>query len=136
MAFQKEILLPFYGKGMHDISSIVGNELPALPGEGLLHIFVKHTSAGITISENADGDVQSDLMDAFERIAPCKGRLYRHSAEGPDDMPAHILSSLTGSSVLVPVSKGKLNLGTWQGIYLCEFRNRPVRRQIVLTLIA
>lgn len=100
---------------------------------GLLHVFIQHTSASITINENADPDVPADLESAFNHIAP-ESFPYRHTVEGPDDMPAHVKAAMLGSSVWVPVSDGRLNLGTWQGIYLCEHRNNGGQRRLVLTL--
>ena len=103
-------------------------------GEGLLTLFCRHTSASLTIQENADPDVRTDLLAALDRLAP-RGASYSHALEGPDDMPAHIRSVLTGVSVAVPVLDGRPALGTWQGIYLVEHRDRPHRREIVLHLI-
>lgn len=105
-----------------------------MPETGLLNIFVKHTSAALTISENADPDVLRDLSTLFDRIAPENDPEYRHTLEGPDDMPAHFKTIVSGNSLNVPVTNGRLNLGTWQGIYFCEFRNRGGNRKIVLTL--
>ena len=102
--------------------------------DGLLTIYCRHTSASLTIQENADPDVRADLMSALERLAP-RNAGYVHDVEGPDDMPAHIRTMLTGASVAIPVGAGKLELGTWQGIYLIEHRDRPHRREIVLHLI-
>ena len=101
---------------------------------GLLHLFLQHTSAGLAINENADPDVRGDLQRHFEVLAPRNAAHYRHVLEGPDDMPAHIKSVLTGCQLTVPVSNGQLALGTWQGIYLCEFRDRAGARRIVATL--
>jgi len=100
---------------------------------GLLHVFIQHTSASLTINENADPDVPEDLEASFSSIAP-EDFPYRHTVEGPDDMPAHVKAALLGSSVTVPVAEGELRLGTWQGIYLCEHRERGGRRRLVLTL--
>jgi secondary thiamine-phosphate synthase enzyme len=101
---------------------------------GLLTVFCRHTSASLLIQENADSDVQADLLDFFARIAP-PGAAYRHDAEGPDDMPAHIRAALTQSSLGIPVVDGRMVLGTWQGIYLFEHRDRPHRREVVLHLV-
>src|SRR5690606_19114878 len=98
-----------------------------------LHVFIQHTSASLTINENADPDVPVDLESSFSHIAP-EDFPYQHTMEGPDDMPAHVKASLLGSSVCVPVRGGRLALGTWQGIYLCEHRNRASRRTLILTL--
>jgi secondary thiamine-phosphate synthase enzyme len=102
--------------------------------DGLLTVFCRHTSASLTIQENADPDVRTDLMRALDRLAP-RDAPYLHDAEGPDDMPAHIRSMLTGTSLAIPVAAGKLALGTWQGLYLVEHRDRPHRREIVLHLV-
>jgi secondary thiamine-phosphate synthase enzyme len=100
---------------------------------GMLHVFILHTSASVSINENADPDVPRDLEESFNAIAP-EDFPYVHTCEGPDDMPAHVKSSLLGSSVTIPISNGELCLGTWQGIYLCEHRNRGGRRSLVLTI--
>jgi len=100
---------------------------------GLLHVFLQHTSASLTINENADSDVLLDLEASFSEIAP-EDFPYRHTVEGPDDMPAHVKASLLGSSLTIPIAQGKLCFGTWQGIYLCEHRNQGGRRKMVLTL--
>lgn len=100
---------------------------------GLLHVFIQHTSASLTINENADRDVPMDLETSFSSIAP-EDFPYRHTCEGPDDMPAHVKASLLGSSLTIPVAHGALSLGTWQGIFLCEHRNGGGRRRLVLTL--
>ena len=100
---------------------------------GILHILVKHTSAGITINENADPTVRQDFESHFNKTVPENAPYYRHNYEGPDDMPAHIKTSIVGNEINIPISKGKLNLGTWQGIYFCEFRNYGINRHIVLT---
>jgi len=99
--------------------------------EGLLTLFIRHTSASLLIQENADPDVQTDLIEAFERLAP-RDRPYVHDVEGPDDMPAHIKSALTATSLSIPVQAGRMLLGTWQGIYVVEHRDRPHRREVVL----
>jgi secondary thiamine-phosphate synthase enzyme len=132
---QRTIQLPEMRRGFHLITPTVREALPELQEieVGLLHVFIKHTSASLTINENADPDVPADLESSFNAIAP-ENFPHRHTVEGPDDMPAHVKAALLGSSVSVPVHNGKLCLGTWQGIYLCEHRNRGGRRQIVLTL--
>lgn len=103
-------------------------------GDGLLTLFIRHTSASLLIQENADPDVLADLRDFFARLAPKAGP-YRHEAEGPDDMPAHIRAALTHTQLSIPVSGGRLDLGTWQGLYVFEHRDRPHRREVVLHLI-
>ena len=120
------LTLPTYSKGMHIITAQIEKSLPRLPQIGLLHIFIQHTSAGLAINENADPTVRHDMDKAFDKLAPENQPFYQHTVEGPDDMPAHIKSVLTGSSVSIPISNGKLNLGTWQGIYLCEFRENAI----------
>jgi secondary thiamine-phosphate synthase enzyme len=132
---QKTLQLPPQPRGFHLITRQVVAAIPELHEiqAGLLHVFIQHTSASLTVNENADPDVRTDLESAFSTIAP-EDFPYIHTCEGPDDMPAHIKASLLGTSVTIPVSKGTLALGTWQGIYLCEHRNHASRRRIVLTL--
>ena len=132
---QKSITLPPFPRGFHLITDHI-QEAISLPETGVLHIFIQHTSAGLTINENADPTVQSDLEASFNHIVKENEPFYRHIYEGSDDMPAHIKSSLVGSSVSVPITNGRLNLGTWQGIYLCEFRNRGGNRKLVLTVMS
>ena len=133
--FQHELRLPAMSRGFHLITDRVERALPELSQTkvGLLHVFIMHTSASLTINENADPDVQRDLEMATSKIAP-ENFPYVHTIEGPDDMPAHVKSSLLGSSVTIPVRNGQLCLGTWQGIYLCEHRNRASSRTLILTL--
>ncbi len=120
------------GRSMTDISAAIAERLIAAGArEGLLTVFIRHTSASLTIQENADPDVQHDLLNALDRLAPADAP-YVHTMEGPDDMPAHIKTVLTGTSVAVPVSGGRMMLGTWQGIYVVEHRARPHSREIVL----
>ena len=132
---QHTLQLPAFSRGFHLITREVTAALPEL-GQfqtGLLHVFIQHTSASVSINENADPDVPADLESALSAIAP-ESFPYRHTCEGPDDMPAHVKTSLLGSSLLIPVAGGALCLGTWQGIYLCEHRRRGGRRRLVLTL--
>lgn len=136
MIYQKEITLAPHSKGFHLITSEIINNLPPLPQEGLLHLFLKHTSAALTINENADPDVQSDLKKIFDHLVPEHQPYYDHTLEGDDDMPAHAKSTLAGVSLLIPISNSRLNLGIWQGIYLCEFRQYGGRRKIVTTIIS
>jgi secondary thiamine-phosphate synthase enzyme len=133
--FQQTLELPAFRRGFHLITSHVVEALPQLSQIqiGLLHVYIQHTSASLTINENADADVPADLESSFNAIAP-EDFDYRHTIEGPDDMPAHVKAALLGSSVSVPVCGGRLLLGTWQGIYLCEHRNRAGGRKLVLTL--
>ncbi|MBC6715123.1 YjbQ family protein [Aurantimonas sp. DM33-3] len=120
------------GRSMTDISAAIAERLIAAGArDGLLTVFIRHTSASLTIQENADPDVQHDLLNALDRLAPADAP-YVHTMEGPDDMPAHIKTVLTGTSVAVPVSGGRMMLGTWQGIYVVEHRARPHSREIVL----
>lgn len=108
--------------------------LPALPETGMLNIFVKHTSCGLTINENADPDVRTDLAAILDHLVPERAAYYTHTMEGPDDMPAHAKATLTSPSLTIPITNGRLNLGRWQGVYFCEFRNYGGDRQIVLTI--
>ena len=134
--FQKQLELGPHSRGFHlvtdDVEVALAAELRQLR-VGLLHLFLQHTSASLSINENADSDVPRDLESAFARIAP-EDAPYRHTCEGPDDMPAHVKSSVLGCSLTVPIRDGRLCLGTWQGLYLCEHRNRGGRRRIVATL--
>ncbi len=134
MIKQKEITLSNYPRGYHLITNEIERVLSDLPETGLLHVFIKHTSAGLTINENADPSVRTDFETIFNNLVPENEPYYTHTMEGSDDMPAHIKSSIVGTSVLIPVKNGKLNIGTWQGIYLCEFRNHSGRRKLVLTV--
>ncbi len=133
--FQHELSLPALPRGFHIITDRVLRAIPELPAieVGLLHVFILHTSASLSINENADPDVPVDLESSFNAIAP-EDFPYQHTCEGPDDMPAHVKAALLGSSLTIPVRKGRLVLGTWQGIYLCEHRNRGGSRRLVLTL--
>ena len=132
---QQTIVLPTYPRGFHLITRYIENAIP-LPETGVLHVFIQHTSAGLTINENADPTVQDDLEASFNHIVRENEPFYQHTYEGPDDMPAHIKSSMVGSSVSIPITNGRLNLGTWQGIYLCEFRNNGGSRKLVLTVLS
>jgi len=132
---QRQITLPAHSRGFHLVTRHVVEALPELADieVGLLHVFIQHTSASLTINENADPDVQVDLEMAFNHIAP-EDLPYVHTCEGPDDMPAHVKATMAGSSLSIPISGGRLALGTWQGIYLCEHRNRGGGRRLVLTV--
>jgi secondary thiamine-phosphate synthase enzyme len=134
MIVQQTFSLGPYERGFHLITSEVLRHVHELPESGLLHLFIQHTSAGLTINENADPDVLHDFGLYFDTLAPEHLAQMRHTLEGPDDMPAHIKATLTGSSVTIPITDHKLNLGTWQGIYLCEFRNHARRRTLVVTI--
>lgn len=132
---QVEITLPQYPRGFHLITHHIESQLPELPMVGILHLFIKHTSAGITINENADPSVRSDLNEFFNRLVPERQSWFEHTTEGPDDMPAHIKASLVGYSVTIPITNGRPNMGVWQGLYFCEFRNRGGSRKLVATII-
>ena len=134
--YQKEISLKAKGRGFHLVTDEVVNQLPELKNikTGEMHIFIKHTSASLTLNENYDPNVRSDMEKYFNRAVKENEPWYDHNSEGSDDMPAHIKSTLIGNSLTIPVTDGKLNLGTWQGIYLCEHRNRPGKRNIVVTI--
>lgn len=134
MIQQVEFSLTSQARGFHLITSEIQNQLPPLPEMGFLHLFIKHTSAGLTINENADPDVRTDFESIFNDLVPENLPYLVHTIEGPDDMPAHIKSSLVGASVQIPITNGQLNLGTWQGIYLCEFRNQGGSRKVVATI--
>lgn len=137
MVYQTFITLPEYRRGFHLITGIIEAELrkrPNLPLEGLLNIFIQHTSAGLTINENADPSVRVDFETIMNRLVPENQLDYTHTLEGFDDMPAHVKASIMGSSVTIPLSGGRMALGTWQGIYLCEFRNHGGRRRLILTV--
>lgn len=136
MIQQKEIKLPLFPRGYHLITDFIEENVPALPEKGLLHILVKHTSAGITINENADPTVRSDFEAFVNKMIPERDPVYVHTYEGDDDMPAHLKSSVIGAEVTIPITNHHLNLGTWQGIYFCEFRNYGGPRRIVLTIFS
>jgi secondary thiamine-phosphate synthase enzyme len=132
---QKRISLAARARGCHLVTREVLQTVPELAQFriGILHVFIQHTSASLTINENADADVRTDLESSLNSLAP-EDFPYIHTIEGPDDMPAHVKASLMGSSVSIPIADGKLLLGTWQGIFLCEHRNRATGRSLVLTL--
>tara|TARA_Y100000310_G_C20354248_1_gene655881 strand:- start:175 stop:594 length:420 start_codon:yes stop_codon:yes gene_type:complete len=136
MWIQKEITLPGYPRGFHIVTDLIIREMPQIKdiSAGLLHVFMKHTSASLTINEDADPRVRTDFESHFNETVPENAPYYRHTLEGSDDMPSHLKSAILGSSVSIPISDGKLNLGTWQGIYLCEHRDRGGSRRIVLTI--
>ncbi len=134
MIKQREITLQGYKRGFHLITKIIQNAFSELPEKGMLNILVKHTSAGISLNENADPSVRIDFKTFIDDLVPESYSRFTHTLEGSDDMPAHLKSSLIGASVTIPVSNHKLNLGTWQGIYFCEFRDYGGSRKLVLTL--
>lgn len=135
MAQQFLLTLPAHSKGFHLITDKVLKSLPKLPQTGILHIFIQHTSAGLAINENADPTVRHDLDLSFDELAPENQNFYKHTIEGEDDMPAHIKSILTGSSVTIPIVQGSLGLGQWQGIYLSEFRKEAPQRKLIITIL-
>ena len=135
--FQKEIILPAKQRGFHLITREILSQIPEIREikKGIAQIFIKHTSASLTLNENADPTVRSDMEAYFNTIVPEDADYFEHTLEGSDDMTSHIKSSLFGSSVMVPVTNGNFNLGTWQGIYLCEHRNNGGRRRLVITIL-
>lgn len=136
MVEQIEFLLQARSRGIHLITEEIEGHLPDLPMKGIVHLFLKHTSAALTLNENADPDVRVDLEAIFDRLVKERETFYRHTAEGDDDMPAHAKTVLTGVSLTLPVKNGKLNLGIWQGLYLCEFRHFGGERRMVATVIS
>jgi secondary thiamine-phosphate synthase enzyme len=136
MWLQQQIQLPAKSRGFHLVTREITSQLPQLKqiNIGLAHIFLQHTSASLTINENADTDVRRDLENYFSRLTPENEPYFQHTQEGPDDMPAHIKSVILGVSLTVPISAGQLALGVWQGIYLCEHRNRAGKRSILVTI--
>jgi secondary thiamine-phosphate synthase enzyme len=136
MIEQKQIILPAHKRGFHLITSAIESACGILPTKGLMQIFIQHTSASLTINENADPSVRVDLERHTNVIAPENASYYTHTFEGSDDMPAHIKASIYGSSVSIPIINGRLALGTWQGIYLGEHRNEGGKRRLVITIIS
>jgi secondary thiamine-phosphate synthase enzyme len=134
MVYQVEVTLNEYPRGFHLITQEILQQVGTLPESGILHVFIKHTSAGLTINENADFTVRGDFESSFNLLIPEDADHYVHTVEGSDDMPAHIKSTLVGSSVSVPITDHRLNLGIWQGIYMCEFRNRGGKRHLIVTV--
>ncbi len=134
MIKQYFISLPKFGRGFHLITDLVLSKIDELPTCGLMNIFIKHTSAGLTINENADPSVRVDFESSFNHLIPENLSYYTHTFEGDDDMPAHLKSSIIGASLTIPVSQNRLNMGIWQGIYLCEFRNNSKSRNLVVTV--
>lgn len=132
---QKEFSLIPRARGFHLITDEIVNNIPELSDitVGILYVFIKHTSASLTINENADPTVRADFMTHFNSLVPEGNTSYKHNSEGPDDMPAHLKTSLLDTSLQIPITSGRLNLGTWQGIYLCEHRNKGGARKLILT---
>ena len=135
MITQTEIKLGNHSRGFHLITHLIEQKLPELPENGLVHLLIKHTSAGITLNENADPSVRDDFESFINKLIPENDPVYTHVLEGSDDLPAHLKSSLFGSELTIPITNHRLNLGTWQGIYLCEFRNHGGSRKIIATII-
>lgn len=135
MIRQVEIVLRPRPRGCHLVTEEIMEQLGPLPDAGLLHLLLKHTSAGLCLNENYDPDVRGDLSEIMDRLVPENQPYYEHTLEGADDMPAHAKSVLVGETLTIPVTNGRLNLGTWQGVYLCEFRNRGGSRRIVATVM-
>lgn len=136
MIHQIEFSLQSYNRGFHLITSIIESKAEPLPEKGLLSVLIKHTSAGITINENADPSVRHDFESFFNKLIPENSNFFQHDSEGSDDMPAHLKASIIGQDITIPITNHKLNLGTWQGIYLCEFRDYGGPRKLVLTLLS
>jgi secondary thiamine-phosphate synthase enzyme len=133
---QREIILPPFNRGYHIITDLIINELHELKqiNIGVIYVFIKHTSASLTINEDADPTVRQDFESHMNKMVPENASYYQHTMEGSDDMPAHLKSSILGSSLVIPISKGTFNLGAWQGIYLCEHRNNGGNRKIIVTI--
>ena len=134
MIWQKELALPRFQRGYHLITRLIENELPELPEQGLLHIMVKHTSAGITINENADPTVRTDFENFINKMIPEDDPVYIHTYEGSDDIVGHLKSSVIGAELTIPITNNRLNLGTWQGIYLAEYDGARTRKVFVKTI--
>ena len=135
MVQQIEITLQPKRRGFHLVTSEIVSQLPKLPKTGIVNIFTKHTSCGLSVNENCDPDVRIDMETIFNRLVPENRPEYEHTLEGADDMPAHAKSTLSGVSITIPITDGRLNLGTWQGIYFCEYRNYGGARELVVTII-
>lgn len=135
MIRQISFTLPKYSRGFHLITGRVEQAIGELPEKGILHLFILHTSAALAVNENADPTVLRDFERVFNQLVPEGLPFLEHTVEGPDDMPAHIKAAMIGSSVSIPITHRRLNLGTWQGIYLCEFRNAARERTLVATIM-
>ena len=134
MVIQKSIVLSPVARGFHLITRKVLETIGELPQTGLMHVLIQHTSAGLTLNENADPSVRDDFETFLNHLIPENHPAYSHIFEGADDMPAHLKASIVGTSVTIPITNGRLNLGTWQGIYQCEFRNHGGARRLVITV--
>lgn len=132
--WQKEIQLPIHSRGFHLIDQFILKQIEELPDFGILHVFIKHTSAALTINENADPSVRVDFEQSINHLVKENENFYTHTYEGSDDMPAHIKTAIIGNSISIPISNKQLNLGIWQGIYLCEFRNKAKKRNILISI--
>ena len=135
MIFQKEITLRGFGRGFHLITRLIEDNIEEMPEKGLLNILVKHTTAALAINENADPSVRVDFRSFVDKLIPDNNAIYSHTLEGPDDMSSHLKSSVFGQSLTIPITNHRLNLGIWQGIYFCEFRNSGGPRNMVLTVL-
>lgn len=135
MVFQTEITLTPRPRGIHLVTAEILRHIERLPHRGIVNIHIKHTSAALALNENADPDVRHDLRKIFDRLVPENAPYYLHTDEGPDDMPSHAKAIIAGSTLTLPVTGGHLNLGTWQGIYLCEFRDCGGPRRLVVTAV-
>ncbi len=135
MIFQKEITLRGFGRGFHLITRLIEDKIEEMPEKGLLNILVKHTTTALAINENADPSVRVDFRSFFDKLIPDNNAIYTHTLEGPDDMSSHLKSSVFGQSLTIPITNHRLNLGIWQGIYFCEFRNSGGPRNMVITVI-
>ncbi len=136
MIDQIEFTLRPYPRGIHLVTGEVMRQLPTLPQKGLLNLLIKHTSAALALNENADPDVRHDMNMIFDHLVPENAPFYLHTDEGPDDMPSHAKSVIVGSTLTLPITDGHLNLGTWQGIYLCEFRDYGGPRRLIATILS
>lgn len=136
MIQQTEFTLKAPRRGLFLVTSEVLRNLPELPHQGILNLFIRHTSCALTINENADPDVRRDMDYLLDKAAPENDSRYCHTLEGADDMPAHFKSSLMGASLSIPIRNGRLGLGTWQGIYLCEFRDEAPVRSLIATIVS
>lgn len=136
MVIQKTLSLPSHPRGFHLVTRQVLTAVGELPETGIMHVLIQHTSAGLTLNENADPSVRDDFETFMNHMVPENHPLYSHIYEGADDMPAHIKSSLFGAELTIPITNHRLNLGTWQDIYLCEFRNHGGSRKVVVTILS
>jgi secondary thiamine-phosphate synthase enzyme len=136
MTEEFDVQLPAYSRGFHLITESIKNEMGDLPKSGLVNIFIQHTSAALTINENYDPSVREDMAAISDNLVPENASFYTHTMEGSDDMPAHFKASIMGSSITIPIRNGQLALGNWQGIYLCEFRNRASGRKLLISILS